>query len=158
MAQPAVEIEGLKEFRRDLRAAGPEWPKAIRSRYKAISDEVASRAQVNLSGRGGVYAKGAPKVKGYATAASAAVGVPSGGIGAIAVWGAKKHTGWYAKPRYAGSPPQHPRWVGNGWEPGVAGQGPRGINDAIAASEDFIEREVFAAMDDVAKQAFPDGR
>lgn len=158
MAGPAaVEIEGLKEFRKELKALGPEWPKALRKQYKAISDKVAQSAQAKASSLGGVHAKAAPGIKGYATADSGAVGVPSGGVAAVGVWGAKKHTGWYAKPQFANSPPQHPKWVGNSWEPGGSG-GPYGVNAAIAAELPFIEKAFTAVVDDVTKQAFPDGR
>jgi hypothetical protein len=157
MAGPAaVEIEGLKDFRKELKALGPEWPKALRKQYKTISDHVAQRAAAKASSLGGVHAKAAPKIKGHATASEASVGVPSGGAASVGVWGAKRHTGWYAKPQYADSPPQHPKWVGNSWEPGVAGQGPYAINSAIAAELPFIEQAFGAAIDDVTARAFPD--
>lgn len=152
----AVEIEGLKEFRKDLKALGPEWPKALRKQYKEISDHVAVRASSRASALGGVHAKAAPKIKGYATAANASVGVASGGVASVGVWGAKKHTGWYAKPWFVESPPQHPKWVGNSWEPGVAGQGPYAVNDAIAAELPYIEEAFGAVIDDVTERAFPD--
>lgn len=156
MAQPAVEIKGLKEFRRDLKAADAEYPKALRKANKVIADEMAKAAQARASSMGGVRAKAASSIRGYATPVQASVGFPSGGIAGAAFWGMKRHTGWYAKRQYRGSPPQHPRWVGNSWEPGVAGQGPYAINDAIAAGIPRIIEAFGGAIDDVTKQAFPD--
>lgn len=156
MGGPTVEVEGLRDLRRQLRAAGPEWPRAMRKGFKAIADEVADRAEANASAMGGVQAKAASKIRGYAGAAEASVGAPSGGIAAVAFFGATKHTGWYARPRYSDSPPQHPKWVGNNWEPGVAGQGPYAINEAVAAEVPWILEQFEAVIDDVAGQAFPD--
>lgn len=157
MAGPTVEVEGLRDLRRELRRLGPEWPKAMRKGFKAISDEVATRARPRASAMGGVQAKAAGKIRGYAGAAEASVGAPSGGIAAVAFFGAKKHTGWYANPRYAGSPPQHPKWVGNSWEAGVAGQGPYAINDAVAAEVPWILAQFETVIDEVTAKAFPDG-
>lgn len=156
MAQPAVEIRGLKDFRRDLKAVGTEFPKALRVAHKKIADDVAEAARGKAAAMGGVRAKAASKIKGYATPVQASVGFPAGGIAGAAFWGTKRHTGWYAARRYAGSPPQHPPWVGNSWEPGVAGQGPYAINAAIADSLEKITGAFGEAITDISKQAFPD--
>lgn len=156
MAGPVVEIKGLKEFRRDLKAAGAEWPRVMQRAYKAISTREAHVAQGISSGLGGVHAKAAGNIKGYATQTQASVGVTSG-IGRAAEWGMKRHSGWYAAARYRGSSGrQHPIWVGSSWEPGVAGQGPHAINAAIAADDQVILEDFKAVIDDLTKQAFPD--
>lgn len=156
MPKPAVGIPGLRDFRRELKAAGPQFPKAMRTANKQIADEVAVVARGRASGMGGVQAKAASKIKGYATPVQASIGFPAGSIAGAAFWGMKRHTGWYAAARYRGSPPQHPRWVGSSWEPGVAGQGPYAINDAIAQSTERILSAFGDAIDDVTRQAFPD--
>jgi hypothetical protein len=155
--QPALEIEGLKEFRKELKAVDAAWPKAMQQAHKAISQEVAEAARGRASGMGGVQAKAAGAIKGYATAVQASAGFPSGGVAGAAFWGTLRHTGWYAARRYsASSRRQHPIWVGNSWEPGVAGQGPYAINDAIASDIDGIVDKFDAAIDDLVARAFPD--
>jgi hypothetical protein len=153
---PAIEVKGLKEFRKELKAIGTEWPKAMQKGAKAISDHVAAAAQSRASGMGGVQAKAASMIKAYATPVEASVGFPSGGVAGPAFWGAKRHTGWYAAARYRGSPRQHPVWVGTSWEPGVAGQGPYAINDAVATETPWILEQFERVVDDVTARAFPD--
>lgn len=156
MAGPAaVEIKGLAEFRRALKAIGPEWPKAMRLAHKQISTDVARTAQGISAGMGGVHAKAAGLIKGYASGTQASVGVPSG-IGGAAEWGTLRHTGWYAAARYrASSGRQHPPWVGSSWEPGVAGQGPYAINSALAGDLDQVVEAFMHAIDDLTANAFP---
>lgn len=72
-----------------------------------------------------------------------------------AFWGARKRTGWYAAPKYAGGPPQHPEWVGNSWDVGQLGQGPYAINPAIYHELDNIDRAYLQSIDDLARRAFP---
>lgn len=156
MAQPAVSIPGLRDFRRDLKAVSADFPKALRVAHKQIAADVATAARGKAASMGGVRAKAASKIKGYATPVQASVGFPAGGIAGAAFWGMKRHTGWYAKAQYRGSPPQHPPWVGSSWEPGVAGQGPYAINAAIAGRLDEIIGAFGDAIADITKQAFPD--
>jgi hypothetical protein len=72
----------------------------------------------------------------------------------VAPSGAKRRTGWNA--RNPDSRPQHPAWVGNSWAVGVVGQGPYGINPAIAHHMPEILAEYERVTDDVFKRAFPE--
>lgn len=157
MAKPTVvEVKGLKDFRRELKAVSADLPKELRRLQKDIADDVASRAQGIAGGMGGVQAKAAGSIRGYATASQASVGFPAGGIAGAAFWGMKRRTGWYAAPRYSGSPRQHPLWVGAGWEPGVRGQGPYALNDALADEADTLLERYADMIEGLASRAFPD--
>lgn len=159
MPGPAVEVKGLTEFRRELRRMSAEFPQAMRLAQKEVADDVAARAQSIASGMGGVQARAAGAIRAYATQAQASVGFPTGGrfpMASVAFWGALRHTGWYAQHRYAGSRRQHPPWVGNSWDVGVAGQGPRAINPAIAQMLPQIDEHYLQMIDELAKRAFPD--
>jgi hypothetical protein len=156
MAAKVVEVKGLKDFRRELKAASSDMPKALRKAQKEIADDIADRANSAASSMGGVQAKAAGSIRGYATQTQASIGFPSGGIAGAAFWGTLRRTGWYAAARYAGSPPNNPKWVGNSWEPGVAGQGPYAINDALADALPDIDEKYLDIIDELAKRAFPD--
>ena len=159
-ASSGVEVIGLKEFRRGLKAVGAEWPKELRRVHKTIADRGAALAQGFASGMGGVQAKAAGAIRGRANQRSARIGV-AGGRGSpmanVAFWGAKRHSGWYAAARYSDSPPQHPPWVGNSWEPAVFGQGPYAINPALARYLPELLDEYGQMIDRLAADAFPDG-
>lgn len=151
-----VTVRGLKSLRRGLKQIGPEWPRELRKVNKEIADRAATLARTKATGMGGVHAKAAGAIKGYATGVAASVGVPTSGkstpMAGLAFWGAKAQTGWYAADKFNQSTgAQHPKWVGASWEVAVSGQGPYAINDALAdltdelleAHEDAIERLVF---------------
>lgn len=156
MAAPAVELIGFKEFVRDLRSMSADLPKEMRRAEKRIATDVAESAQGIASGMGGVQARAAGAIRGYATQTQASVGIGAGAgypMAAVAFWGALRKTGWNAGAR-AGARRQHPAWVGTSWEPGVAGQGPYAINDALAG---YDVLGAFAEMvTDMAAKAFPD--
>lgn len=153
---PSIEIEGAKELRAALRATGSAWPKELRKGYKRISDHVADAGRRRATSLGGVHALSAPGIRPYATQTNASVGVREGRVEAVGIWGAKKHTGWYARERYASSPPQHPEWVGNNWEPATVGQGPYGLNDALAREVPWVLDAFADVVLDVTGRAFPD--
>lgn len=155
-----VEIRGLAEFRRALRDADGDWPKELTKAHKEIGDLGARYAREKAAAMGGVQARAKSAIGGKGTQTEARIGVfPSGvdRMANVAFFGAKRHTGWYADPRYAGSPAQHPKWVGDGWEPAVSGQGPYAINDALAEHLDEILDEYDKAIARIAAAAFPEG-
>lgn len=152
-------IRGLPEFRRELRALGPEWPRELRKANKNIAQLGAHYAQVVAHGMGGVQAKAASAIRGYANQREARIGVvPSARVpfANVAFWGAKRHTGWYERARYNDSPRQHPEWVGNTWDVAEHGVGPYAINEALAEHIDDILDEYGEAIDRLAARAFPD--
>lgn len=155
MAKAAVEIPGLKDWVRELRAIDDKLPKAVRAAGKGIAAEVAKAAQSKASAMGGIWAKAAGDIRPYATQTSTSVGFPSGGIAGAAFWGTLKRTGWFAAGKYRSYPAQNPKWVGNSWEPGVAGQGPYAINDALAQELPRILDLYGNAVEEATGQAFP---
>ena len=89
----------------------------------------------------------------------------------VAVWGTKKKLGWYGgwtkdalgypvwDPQIAagfeGGKPNAAGWIGNNWTVATRGQGPRGINDALAKHQgDLLDIAAQESMDLIAR-AFP---
>jgi hypothetical protein len=148
-----VDVHGLPEFRRELKVLDGNWPKELRKVHKKIADEAARRSRGVAGGMGGVQGKAAGTIKGQATQKNARIS--TSGIGHVAFWGAKKHTGWYAGGQYRVSTGrQHPQWVGNSWE--VAGPGgPYAINPALRSYMPSMLDEYAEMIDDLARRAFP---
>lgn len=152
-----VEVTGLREFRKALKAMHPRWPQALADVHKQIAEQGAEASRFQAYGMGGVQRKAADGIRGIGNMREARIGV-SGGISNAAFWGAKKRTGWYANPRYRVSgAPNLPQWVGNSWEPAVAGQGPYAINDALAAYMPRLMDEYADMIEKLSKAAFPEG-
>lgn len=152
----AVTVRGIKEFRRELRRLHGEWPRALRDVHKEIADHGAKLAQGYARGMGGVQAKAAAAIKGYANQREARIGVSAGKtypMANVAFWGAKRHTGWYAG---IAGPAQHPPWVGNSWDVAVVGEGPYAINPALAAYLPELMEMVGDRLEQLARAAFPD--
>lgn len=162
MTKAAIEVRNLKQFRKDLKQleSGSEWAKALTAVNRTTAQKIAIIARAKALGLGGVRQHAASAIRGYATAEQGSVGFNPGGAhpeASVAFWGSKGRSGWYARPQYTGSKkPQHPPWVGNSWEPGVAGQGPYAINAALAQYLPQLEEDYAKALDDLAKAAFPD--
>ena len=151
-------VRGLNEFRKALKAVGPEWPRALRGVHKVIADKGATAAQGFARGMGGVQAHFAAAIRGTANQREARVGLRAGERGPnVAFWGAKRHTGWFAAGRYhdtALGARQHPPWVGSDWDAAVAGQGPYAINAALAAHLPEFLDDYLDMVIDLASEAF----
>lgn len=96
-------------------------------------------------------AAAASGVRSAATASAARLNVQRG-RSAAAVYGTAGPTGWLANAQHAGTTARNnPRWVGSSWRVGVHGEGPRGVNDAIADGEtqivDQFQRGALALID-----------
>ena len=152
----AVEVQGLTQFRHDLRVLSGDAPKAMRKAHGRIASYVQGKARSNASAAGGVYAKARTQIRGNSSADSAEIGVSTSGLGPVAFWGAKKRTGWYKAARYEESTRQHPEWVGNNWDVGDRLQGPYVINYTIHEELDEIVDRFGAEMDELFSQAFND--
>lgn len=155
-----VQVLGLREFRAALRELDQRWDSAFSLAHQRIATQGANYARARARSMGGVQAKAASAIGGKHTTAQARVAVLPSAIDRmanVAFWGAKRHTGWYAKGRYRNSPDQHPPWVGNSWEPMVAGQGPYAINEALAQHRDELLDEYLEAVTGIAQRAFPEG-
>lgn len=158
MPTGAVHVEGLNEFRRALRAMGPQWARRLSQAHKKIASRTSQIAQALARGMGGVQAKASPAIKGRATNSAAKIAIAGGSslpMANAAFFGAKRHSGWYAKPQFWDGPPQLPEWVGNGWDVGVAGTGPYAINDAIATYMPYLIEDFADMIDEIARDAFP---
>lgn len=169
-----IEIEGLKEFRKNLAAMGKEYPKELRAINKKVADEARDLARAKATGMGSVFAKASGKIKSYATQTQASVGFIEQDLANVAFWGTKRRSGWYNWKRYLSnqqtwpdrtawvggnhSDKQHPPWIGNTWDVAVLGEGPYAINDALAENEERLKQMYLDDLDEFAKRtgAFPD--
>lgn len=157
----AVEIIGLKEFRKALKLVGPQWPKELTRANREIAKIGERVSQSQARSMGGIQAKAAKAIVGSANAREARIQVkPSSGkrnptaMARVAYWGAKKRTGWYRKKPEGKR--QHPEWVGNRWEVADMNSGPYAINAALARHLDDIVAAHRAAIDRLAEAAFSD--
>ena len=150
-----------------LLARDRSWRPELKRAYRPVSNLAArmSRAEMRTSGDRQLAAA-ARGVRGNASALGAQIRV-SGRVptstttmSALApVYGTKGRTGWFAKPRYAMSGSRNnPSWIGNNWTVGVRGEGPRGVNAAIAEGQEQIVDEFETATVAMLKRAFPNLR
>jgi phage gpG-like protein len=74
-----VTVDGLREFRRDLKRLEPETAKLLRSDIRAIAERVAAEARAAAVSRTGGYAA---SIRPYVTARGASVGsrLPQAGV------------------------------------------------------------------------------
>ena len=164
-ASSGVEIVGLKEFQAALRVLDVRWDSAFSLAHQKIATKGAAYARTAARGGSKLEQKGASAIGPQWTKTQARVAVlPSkflDPMANVAYWGAKRHTGWYAAGRYRDSTPQHPKWVGNTWEPLVPGQGPYVINTALAYRKEQLLDEYFEAIEAIAHRVndapFPEG-
>ncbi len=152
-----VDVVGLKDFRRELKAIDVNLPKELTRVHQQIARRADALSEAKARSMGGVQRKAASTIKGRGDQRSAKITI-SGmrGLGNVAFWGAKKHTGWYAAPQYRGSPAQHPRWVGSSWDVAVRGEGPYAINDALAENLDDILDQYWNMLGILTAKAFPE--
>lgn len=61
--QGKVEVVGLRDFQKALRAADPKWPRELRVASREAAETVAGAASASFASRGGVAPKAAPSVK-----------------------------------------------------------------------------------------------
>lgn len=148
MAGAAVEVEGLKEFRRALKAADASYPRELSKLHREIARLVAPRAVAAASVSSGSTRHFAGAIRASGTASSARLTVAPAATAAF--WGAKQRTGWNAGNQAANQKP----WVGAAWDPGGAG-GPYALNPAIRASLNDIDRLAGDGMEDLYRKAFP---
>jgi hypothetical protein len=79
MPKPAVHVEGLREFQRDLKRLEPEVAKLLRSDIKAVAGRVVIEARVGAVKRTGAYAK---SIRPYVAVKGVSVGsrLPQAGV------------------------------------------------------------------------------
>lgn len=69
----AIQVQGLRELQRELRALDRAWPRELRVASKEAADVVAEATRASFASRGGVAPKVAPSVKALAQQRSASV-------------------------------------------------------------------------------------
>lgn len=147
MAQAGVELKGLREFRRDLKAVGAEWPRELRKVNRQVADDAAEWARGGAHQSGGVARKAAYSIVGASTQRSAKVR-----------WGGRGYE--FADGAFMGAKrwPQFKPWIGVDWKPLEGGEGPGrgpyGINPALSDRREDIEDAYLDALDDLAGRAF----
>ncbi len=150
-ATSGVYIYGLPELRRELKKLDNprQWTTELGRVQRRIAQQVASWARGTAEGMGGPQKVFASAIVGRGTATGARIQIAKADAYA-AFWGAKQRSGWNVR----NETPNLPRWVGNSWDVGVAGQGPYAINDTIADRMDDIVRAYREGIDDLTAQAF----
>lgn len=139
MAFPPVKVEGLAEFRRDLKQMGTALPKELRLGFKKIADHVADDTRSSFSGRGGVAPKVAASVKSSAQQTGAAV--QFGGDQYPWAMGAEFGSSQFT---------QFPSWRGSGQDAGYS------FYPSIRKAREHIVDDVAQMLDHVARLAFPE--
>lgn len=154
-----VEVDGLADFGRQLKAAERDLAKEQRRANREVATQVVRWAQSAASGGTRQQAAAARQIRPRATtkAARLAIGASkSAPFARAAFWGSDKRTGWYAQAKYDGSAGRQSKpWVGNAWVAGQRGEGPYVLNDAIADHVEQIEQLYLGAVDRAMARAFP---
>lgn len=142
----SVEIRGLADFQRELRALDRKLGSELRKSLKDAAEIVAEAARRKAQGLGGVIAKAGPSIKAQAEQRAAKVS-----------FGSAKFP--FAGGAFMGSIAysQFRPWVGNTWRVGERGEGPYAINEAIADKEDELVEAVDDNLGRLAGRAFPRG-
>lgn len=147
-----------------LLARDREWRKELRKTYRRVGTVGAQMARSRLRSMASEdrrLPRSAAGLRGSSTAQEARIstGAPASAPFARAViYGTKRRTGWFADRRYALSAARNnPEWVGVDWTVGRRGEGPRGVNDALADGEDRIVDEFAKSAMDLIARAFPRG-
>jgi hypothetical protein len=148
----AVEVDGLKDFRRELRRLDD---KQLRNGMTAIHRDIATMV------RGRAVSAAPADVKrsiGHRANQKGAFITtrprPPRALGVF--WGMRRRSGWYSASRYRRSRGrQFEPWVGNQWDPGERGGQPYFIGDAINDSVDEVIEKMAEGMEDLARRAFP---
>jgi len=143
----AFRVEGLREFQAELRALDRTLPRELRAGLKRAAELAASEARERARASGGVLAKAEVVESIKAQAEQRAAKISWGSARAPMAAGAIMGSIQFAQFR---------PWVGASWTPGVAGQGPYAINEAIAAKRDEIEEAILDEISRIAAKAFPD--
>jgi hypothetical protein len=148
MAKPLVEIHGAKETRAALRKAGSKAGQtAMRKANQDVGKLVGDKAKGKAAGGTQQQRKAAPRaIRGSGSVREAFVEIRnlgSMGYGLAAFMGAKRRTGWYARARYQGGPPQFEPWVGNQHQAGARTIGlqvyPYHVGPAISENLNKVE-------------------
>lgn len=149
-----MEVIGLREFAAELRQLqnSRRWLQELGKSQREIARKVAGWSRFAASGMGGPQRHFASAIAGSGGVTGARVQIADPNAYA-AFWGAKQRSGW----NVGNETPNLPRWVGNAWDVGVAGQGPYAINETVATRTDEILRMYGEAIDRITADAFDYG-
>lgn len=150
-----VEVVGLDDFRRELKQLdnAPRWTKELSKSQRTIGMTVAGWSRFEAAGLGGPFAHFADAIAGGGGVTGARIRIKNEDANST-FWGALRHFGWYADPRYSESTGQQsPDWVGNTWD-AWAGEGPYAIASTIHRRADWIVDEYGNAIDRITADAF----
>lgn len=158
MADPLLDMKvaGVEEFMASLKKASKDLGTEQRKKHRVVSTKVVEWAKSAASSGTPLERLGAADLAPSATGKGARLLIRNG-PGRPAFWGALGHSGWYDQPKFAGSTPQFPDWVGSTWIAGKRGEGPYVINDVLAERVDEIEALYAEAYESALKSAFPGG-
>ena len=149
-----------------------DWRKKLRKVYRQVGNASVKWARAEMRGSDRQLAAAARFLRANAstTTTSLVTSNRQHGPMLVAVWGTKKKLGWYGgwtridgesvwdedkAKGFEDGPPNAPGWVGDSWTVATEGQGPRGINDALARHQDEM-LDIFAtASMDLIMRAFP---
>ncbi len=154
-----VEVQGLAEFRRALRAMDPAFTRELSKTHREIAKRAGVASRAKAQGLGPQQRREAGAIGWSGTMTGAVVRVAQSArypFANPAFWGRMRRTGWYASKwatSHSGRAQGLP-WVGSSWDVGVRGQGPYAINDAIADELPSIMKDYSAALDDLFRRAF----
>lgn len=149
MASGEVRVENLKDLRKELKKLedAKPWLKHLTATNRDLARDVAGWSRAAAVAMGGQQAHFADALFGRATQTQARVEVagprsPKGKVRANpAFWGRNSQG----------------NWIGASWDVGVSGEGPYAINEAIARRSVEIEARFRRLIDEVTREAFPDG-
>lgn len=136
-----VQVDGLPELSRALKAIGPDARRELREASKSVAEFVAADARSGAQVLGGVAAKSAPSIG--AVGGVAGAGVAFGG--ASSPWAAGAEFGGGRRPTTR----QFEPWRGNGETAGYF------VYPAIRSNAERIESEFTDAIDGIIKRRFP---
>lgn len=146
-----IQVEGLSELNKSLRALGPEMQKELQETNRSVARFVADDARAAAESLGGVAAHVAPSIKAVGGARSA--GVAFGGARYPMAGGAEFGAGHgVIRQRTSGSYHgynQFDTWQGNSTEAGYF------VYPTIRKDADRIETDYTRALEDLMKKAFP---
>lgn len=141
MSKPPIEVVGLKEFTRELRRAGKEFPKELAKAHQEVAGFVVERVRpVNRQQRKALPGIKAARQQRGAVVVAANTRRNPFTIGSF--FGAREF-------------PQFPPWIGNQWDPGDSVDGRYGIPFAIHRDIDRIADIYGERIADIARRAFP---
>lgn len=135
-----VQVKGLKEFQRELKALGGDFPKSLGKLHKQAAEVTAAVARAKAQARGSVQAKAAPDIKTAAAQRTAKL-----------VIDASRHG--YAIGAFTGSRrfKQFPAWEGPEIEQGKG----VAVGPAIVETEQAFMDVYAEGLEKLAARAFP---